>query len=71
MIGNFSEKKMKNDILKTGIEILDEYFEELNKDTKIDQDLRAALFDLWKQKRLYTKTYFTRALDDLLKRKSK
>jgi len=62
---------MKNDTLKTGIEILDEYFEELNKDTKIDQDLRAALFDLWKQKKLYTKTYFTRVLDELLERKSK
>lgn len=62
---------MKNDTLKTGVEILDDYFEELNKNIKIDQDLRTALFDLWKQKRLYTKTYLTRTLDELLERKSK
>lgn len=62
---------MINDTLKTGVEILDDYFEELNKNTKIDQDLRTSLFDLWKQKRLYTKTYLTRALDELLESKSK
>jgi len=62
---------LKNDILKTGVEILDEYFEELSKDKKIDQDLHSVLLDLWKQRRLYTKTYLMHELDDLLKEKSK
>ena len=62
---------MKKDTLKTGGEILDEYFEELSKDNEIDQDLRSILLDLWKQRRLYTKTFLTRELDDLLEEKSK
>ena len=62
---------MKNDSLKTGGEILDKYFEELSHDQNIDQDLRITLLDLWKQKRLYTKTYLVQALDELLKEKSR
>jgi len=62
---------MKNESLKTGEEILDNYFEELSNDQNIDQDLRITLLDLWKQKRLYTKTYLVRALDELLKEKSR
>lgn len=62
---------MKKDTLKTGGEILDEYFEELSKDIEIDQDLRSVLLDLWKQRRLYTKTYLMRELNELLEEKSK
>ena len=62
---------MKNNTLKTGVEIIDGYFEGLSKDKKIDQDLHSVLLDLWKQRRLYTKTYLMHELDDLLKEKSK
>jgi len=62
---------MDSENLKTGIEILDDYFEELSKNTEIDPDLRSIFLDLWKQKRLFTKTYLVRALDELREKKAK
>lgn len=62
---------MKEDILKTGKEILDDYFKELAKNQDIDQDLRLALADLWEQNKLYTRTHIVRVLDMLREKKSR
>ena len=62
---------MSKDVLKTGKEILDDYFKELAKNQDIDQDLRLALADLWQQNKLYTRTHIVHVLDLLRKKKSK
>ncbi len=62
---------MSKDILKTGKEILDDYFKELAKNQDIDQDLRLALANLWEQNKLYTRTHIVHILDLLRKKKSK
>ncbi len=62
---------MSKDILKTGKEILDDYFKELAKNQDIDQDLRLALMDLWEQNKLFTRTHIVHVLDLLRKKKSK
>jgi len=51
--------------LKTGHEILEEYFEKLKSDASISDKLRTTICDLWDQKKLSTRTSLTRALDDL------
>jgi len=61
---------MKKEIFKTGVEFLDDYFSQVSQDSTIDEDLRVILSDLWEQKRLYTKTYLSKALEDLIKDKS-
>jgi hypothetical protein len=60
---------MKNNTLKSGEEILNEYFRGLANNQDIDEDLRNTILELWKQKKLYTKTYLLRALDELRERK--
>lgn len=55
------------DNLKTGGEILEEYFKKLKDDTSINENLRITIFSLWEQKKLGTKTSLTRALDELRK----
>ncbi len=55
------------DELKTGGEILDEYFKKLKDDTSISESLKTAIINLWKEKKLSTKTSLTRALDELRK----
>jgi len=53
--------------LKTGGEILDEYFKKLKDDTSISESLKTAIISLWEEKKLSTKTSLTRALDELRK----
>jgi len=67
----FWKNKMSKYILKTGKEILDDYFKELAKNQDIDQDLRLALTDLWEQNKLYTRTHVVHVLDLLREKKSK
>jgi len=67
----FWKNKMSKDILKTGKEILDDYFKELAKNQDIDQDLRLALTDLWEQNKLCTRTHIVHVLDLLREKKSK
>ena len=62
---------MTDNSLKSGYQILDEYFRVLANNPDIDEDLRNTILELWKQKRLYTKTYLLRALDELRERKTK
>jgi hypothetical protein len=62
---------MADSTLKTGNEILDQYFKDLGNNPELDEDLRNAISDLWKQKRLYTKTYLSRSLDEIIEKKSK
>ena len=61
---------MKKEVLKTGVEFLDDYFNQLSQDSTIDEDLKVNLSDLWEQKRLYTKTYLSKVLEQLIKDKS-
>ncbi|MDP2924526.1 MAG: hypothetical protein Q8O30_12565 [Candidatus Omnitrophota bacterium] len=56
-----------SDEIKSGLEILDEYFKNLSTDDKISKDLRSQLLVLWEQKKL-TKTSLSRMLDDLRKK---
>lgn len=56
------------DELKTGSEILDEYFKKLKGDPSISQNLRDSISTLWEQKKLNTKTSLTRELDELRKK---
>ncbi len=51
--------------LKTGGEILEEYFKKLKDDASISESLRTAICTLWEQKKLGTKTSLTRILDEL------
>lgn len=53
--------------LKTGGEILDDYFKKLKDDPSISEGLRTTIFNLWEQKKLGTKTSLTHALDELRK----
>lgn len=62
---------MTENSVKTGTEILDEYFRRLAEDQEIDANLRQMLKDLWEQKRLSTTTHLTRELDKLIENKSK
>lgn len=62
---------MSESKLRTGKEILDDYFNQLAKNQEIDQDLRLALMDLWAQNKLSTRTHIVRALDVIRERKSK
>ena len=55
------------DELKTGGEILDEYFKKLKDEASISDNLKTVLINLWKEKKLSTKTSLTRALDELRK----
>ena len=61
---------MKKKELKSGKEILDEYFSKLKDNPEIDVDLRNILYELWKQERLYTKTYINREIETLISKKA-
>lgn len=56
-----------SDEIKSGLEILDDYFKKLSTDDKISKGLRSQLLVLWEQKKL-TKTSLSRMLDDLRKK---
>ena len=62
---------MAEESIKTGVEILDEYFKQLIADDKIDPDIRRIMKDLWEQKRLGTTTYLMREVDSLIEARSK
>lgn len=62
---------MSENTLKTGREILDDYFKLLVENEAIDQDLRVILMGLWGQDKLYTKTHIVRALDMIREKRSK
>ena len=62
---------MTDSFPKSGLEILDDYFRELAENQEIDADLRTAILELWKQKKLHTKTHLLRALDEIRERKMK
>lgn len=62
---------MAEEVIKTGIEILDEYFNKLSQDAELDIDLRGMIKDLWEQKRLNTSTYLEKGLDSLIEKKMK
>lgn len=49
--------------LKSGDEILTDYFERLRADEKISKELREKLHELWNQNKLKTKTHISNALD--------
>lgn len=51
--------------LKTGNEILDEYFKNLINDEKVSLELRQTLSSLWEEKKLSTPTSLKKALDEL------
>ena len=55
--------------MKTGQEILDEYFKKLSQDATIDQNLRKSLATLWAEQKLYSKVSLVRVLDELRKEK--
>ena len=56
--------------LRSGKEILDEYFGNLKDNAEIDSDLRNVIHELWTQERLYTTTYIKREIEALLKKKA-
>ena len=62
---------MSKDTLKTGREILDDYFKEMARNQNLDQDQRSVIVELWEQNRLYTRTHISRALDAIREKKSK
>ena len=62
---------MAEESIKTGSEILDEYFAQLSQDDSIDPEIRAIMKELWEQKRLGTTTYLTREIDALIEKRSK
>lgn len=62
---------MTEETIKTGSEILDEYFNQLSQDDNIDPELRTIMKELWEQKRLATTTYLTREIDLLIEKRSK
>lgn len=62
---------MAEESIKTGSEILDEYFKQLIQDEKIDPEVRKILKELWEQKRLSTTTYLMREMDLLIEKRSK
>lgn len=62
---------MAEESIKTGSEILDEYFTQLSQDGGIDPEIRVIMKELWEQKRLSTTTYLTREIDALIEKRSK
>lgn len=62
---------MAEESIKTGYEILDEYFTQLIQDDKIDPEVRKIIKELWEQKRLSTTTYLMREIDLLIEKRSK
>jgi len=62
---------MAEESIKTGSEILDEYFTQLSQDGGIDPEIRAIMKELWEQKRLGTTTYLTREIDALIEKRSR
>jgi len=62
---------MAEESIKTGSEILDEYFKQLIQDEKIDPEVRKIMKELWEQKRLSTTTYLMREMDLLIEKRSK
>lgn len=62
---------MAEESIKTGYEILDEYFTQLIQDDKIDPEVRKIMKELWEQKRLSTTTYLMREIDLLIDKRSK
>ena len=56
---------MTNDELKTGTEILNEYFEKVSKDPELSKGVRDEIARLWQENKLYTKTSLIQALDVL------
>jgi len=62
---------MAEESIKTGYEILDEYFTQLIQDDKIDPEIRKIMKELWEQKRLNTTTYLMREIDSLIENRSK
>lgn len=62
---------MAEESIKTGVEILDEYFKQLAADAQIDPDIKKIMKDLWEQKRLSTATYLMREVDSLIEARSK
>ncbi len=62
---------MSEESIKTGSEILDEYFKQLTEDDQIDPDVKKIMRELWEQKRLSTITYLMREIDLLIEKRSK
>ena len=62
---------MPEETIKTGSEILDEYFKQLIEDDNIDLEVRKIIKDLWEQKRLSTATYLNREIDSLIEMRSR
>ncbi|MFA5433332.1 MAG: hypothetical protein WC319_10775 [Candidatus Paceibacterota bacterium] len=62
---------MAEESIKTGVEILDEYFKQLTSDAQVDPDIKKIMKDLWEQKRLSTTTYLMREVDLLIEARSK
>ena len=62
---------MVEENIKTGYEILDEYFKQLVQDDKVDPEVRRIMKELWEQKRLSTITYLMREIDTLIESRSK
>ena len=54
---------MSSDNLKTGDEILAEYFKELSTGKSIDSELADMLLELWNQRKLFTKTQLIHSLE--------
>lgn len=57
--------------MKTGDEILEDYFQKLIRDESVDKSLREALCTLWREKRIESKTALTRMLDELRAKNAK
>jgi len=62
---------MSEEGIKTGIEILNDYFSQLSQNANLDSDLVKMIKDLWEQKRLSTSTYLEKGLDSLIEKKIK
>ena len=62
---------MTEESIKTGSEILDEYFKQLIQDGNIDPEVRNIIKELWEQKRLSTTTYLMREIELLIEKRSK
>ena len=59
---------MSADELKTGKEILDEYFQQLSENPEVSEEIRRELLRLWKENKLSTKTSLVQALDAMRQR---
>lgn len=51
--------------LKTGQQILNEYFSKLAADPTFGEEFRKAIIELWQEGRLVTKTYLSRRLEEI------